>query len=93
MTASGPAVSVIELLEQDISMKHSIWANLLLGLWLMLSRFALAFVNRRVLTVLWEDLLLGFGITTFSLSRILSRRKGEIVFALAGYGARISYAD
>jgi hypothetical protein len=47
----------------------------------MISPFVLIFVNRRVLGVLWEDLLLGFGIATFSLCRILSRRKGEIVFA------------
>jgi hypothetical protein len=47
----------------------------------MVSPFILVFVNQRVLRVLWEDLLLGFGIATFSLCRILSRRKGEIVFA------------
>jgi hypothetical protein len=47
----------------------------------MVSPFILVFVNQRVLRVLWKDLLLGFGIATFSLCRILSRRKGEIVFA------------
>ncbi len=62
-------------------MKRSVWSTLVLGLWLMISPFALIFVNRRVLAVLWEDLLLGFGIATFSLCRILSRRKGEIEFA------------
>jgi hypothetical protein len=30
---------------------------------------------------LWEDLLLGFGIATFALCRLLSRRHQEIVFA------------
>ncbi|HWO43049.1 MAG TPA: SPW repeat protein [Candidatus Eisenbacteria bacterium] len=62
-------------------MRRSVWSTLVLGLWLMLSPFVLAFINRRALAVLWEDLLLGFGIATFSLCRILSRRKGEIVFA------------
>ena len=47
----------------------------------MVSPFTLVIVNQRVLPVLWEDLLLGFGIATFSLCRILSRRKSEIVFA------------
>jgi hypothetical protein len=47
----------------------------------MLSPFALVFVNRRVFAVLWEDLILGFGIATFSLCRILSRKNGEILFA------------
>jgi hypothetical protein len=47
----------------------------------MVSPFILVFVNQRVLHVLWEDLLLGFGIATFSLCRILSRRKDEVVFA------------
>jgi hypothetical protein len=46
----------------------------------MVSPFVLVFVNQHVFRVLWEDLLLGFGIATFSLCRILSRRKGEIVF-------------
>lgn len=59
-------------------MKRSVWSNLVLGLWLMVSPFALVFMNRHVFDVLWEDLLLGFGIATFSLCRVLSRRKGEI---------------
>jgi hypothetical protein len=62
-------------------MKRSVLTTLVLGLWLMISPFALALVNQRVFRVLWEDLILGFGIATFSLCRILSRRKGEIIFA------------
>jgi hypothetical protein len=62
-------------------MKRSVWSNMVLGLWLMLSPFLLAFVNRRAFDALWEDLLLGFGIATFSLCRLVSRRKDEIVFA------------
>lgn len=60
---------------------RSVWFNILLGLWLMLSPFALVLLNNRVLGVVWEDLLLGFGIATFSFCRLLSRRKGRIVFA------------
>jgi hypothetical protein len=62
-------------------MKGSMWSTLVLGLWLMISPFILVFVNRRVLGVLWEDLLLGFGIATFSLCRLLSHRRGPIAFA------------
>jgi hypothetical protein len=47
----------------------------------MVCPFVLRVINYRIARVLWEDLLLGFGILTFSLCRILSRRKGEIVFA------------
>jgi hypothetical protein len=57
------------------------WSNLLLGLWLMLSPFVLAFLNKAVVKVLWEDLILGFGIATFSLCRLLSRRNEEIAIA------------
>ncbi|HXF75146.1 MAG TPA: hypothetical protein VNN13_03560 [Methylomirabilota bacterium] len=48
-------------------MKRMMLSNLLLGLWLMLSPFALVFLNKRIASVLWEDLLLGFGIATFAL--------------------------
>jgi len=47
----------------------------------MLSPFLLAFLNRAVFRALWEDLLLGFGIATFSLWRLLSRRSQEIAIA------------
>jgi hypothetical protein len=62
-------------------LKRMVWSNLLLGLWLMLSPFVLVFLNRAVVKVLWEDLLLGFGIATFSLCRLLSRRSEEIAIA------------
>src|SRR5262245_44719709 len=58
-----------------------IWSNLLLGLWLMFSPFGLGFLKQGVVKVLWEDLLLGFGIATFSLCRLLSRRSEEIAIA------------
>ena len=56
-------------------------SNVLLGLWLMLAPFVLSLLNQTVVKVLWEDLLLGFGIATFSLCRILSRRSPEIAIA------------
>ncbi|HXV82231.1 MAG TPA: SPW repeat protein [Candidatus Binatia bacterium] len=62
-------------------MKRIMWLSLLLGLWLMLAPFVLALVNRAVVKVLWEDLILGFGIATFSLCRLLSRRSDEIAIA------------
>jgi hypothetical protein len=62
-------------------MKRIMWPNLMLGLWLMLSPLILAFLNRGVVKVLWEDLILGFGIATFSLCRMLSRRSEEIAIA------------
>jgi hypothetical protein len=57
------------------------WSNLLLGLWLMSSPFVLGFIKQAVVKVLWEDLLLGFGIATFSLCRLLSKRNEEIAIA------------
>lgn len=62
-------------------MKRMMWANLLLGLWLMVSPFVLALINQAVVEVLWEDLILGFGIAAFSLCRILSRRSAEVAIA------------
>jgi hypothetical protein len=62
-------------------LKRRMWSNLVLGLWLMLSPFVLAFLNQVVFKVLWEDLLLGFGIATFSLCRLVSRRSEEITIA------------
>lgn len=62
-------------------MKRLMWSNLLLGLWLMCSPLILGFLKQAVVKVLWEDVLLGFGIATFSLCRILSRRSEEIALA------------
>jgi hypothetical protein len=64
-----------------IALKRRMWSNLVLGLWLMLSPFVLVFLNQVVFKVLWEDLLLGFGIATFSLCRLVSRRSEEIAIA------------
>ncbi|HET8563078.1 MAG TPA: hypothetical protein VFM35_04290, partial [Candidatus Binatia bacterium] len=54
-------------------MKHLMRSNLVLGLWLMVSPFVLVLLNQRVFRLLWEDLMLGFGIATFSLCRLSSR--------------------
>jgi hypothetical protein len=62
-------------------LKRLMWSNLVLGLWLMVSPFVLALLNLRVFQVLWEDLILGFGIATFSLCRLLSRRGDQIAIA------------
>ena len=62
-------------------MRKAMVYNVILGLWLMLSPFVLVAMNRRVFNVLWEDLILGFGIATFALCRLLSRRHQEILFA------------
>jgi SPW repeat len=64
-----------------INLKRIMWSSLLLGLWLMLAPFVLELVNRAVVKVLWEDLILGFGIACFSLCRLLSRRSQEIAIA------------
>ena len=63
------------------TLKRLMWSNLILGLWLMVSPFVLAILNVRVFRVLWEDFILGFGIATFSLCRLLSRRGEQIAIA------------
>src|SRR5262245_30087945 len=68
-------------LKEVIELKRMMWSNLLLGVWLMSSPFVLGFLKQAVVKVLWEDLLLGFGIATFSLCRLLSRRRDEIAMA------------
>jgi putative effector of murein hydrolase len=55
------------------------WSNFVLGLWLMVSPFVFALLNQRVFRVLWEDFILGFGIAAFSLCRLVSRRRDQIV--------------
>jgi hypothetical protein len=64
-----------------IHLKRRMWLNLILGLWLMISPFVLVTLNRSILKTLWEDLLLGFGIATFSLCRVFSRKEDEIALS------------
>jgi hypothetical protein len=64
-----------------IHLKRRMWLNLILGLWLMISPFVLVTLNRSILKTLWEDLLLGFGIATFSLCRLFSRKEDEIALS------------
>ena len=63
------------------NLKQRMWLNLILGMWLMVSPFALVTVKHAILRNQWEDLLLGFGIATFSLCRLFSRKDDEIVFS------------
>jgi SPW repeat len=58
--------------------------NLALGLWLMVSPFVLLLLNPRVFRLLWEDLILGLGIATFSLCRLSSRRVAALADGLVG---------
>jgi hypothetical protein len=62
-------------------LKRAILPNLALGIWLMISPFALLHWNRGALRLLWEDLLLGFGIAAFSFLRLYSRRGEEVAIA------------
>ncbi len=62
-------------------MRRSSWLNLFFGFWLMASPLVILAVNHRALRLLWEDFLLGFGVVSFSIVRILSRRTPEMVFA------------
>lgn len=50
-------------------------------LWLMVAPFILSLINKSVVEVLWEDLLLGFGIAACALCRMISRRTEEIAIA------------
>ena len=62
-------------------MRRIMLVNVLFGLWLMLAPFFLSLIDKSAIKVLWEDLLLGFGITAFALCRMLSRRAQEIAVA------------
>ena len=65
-------------------MKHLMRFNLVLGLWLMVSPFVLVLLNQGVFRLLWEDIILGFGIATFSLCRLSSRRSAALADGLVG---------
>ena len=62
-------------------MRRIMLVNVLFGLWLMLAPFFLSLIDKSAIKVLWEDLLLGFGIAAFALCRMLSRRAQEIAVA------------
>lgn len=55
-------------------MKYLMRSNLVMGLWLMASPFVLAILTQHAVRLLWEDIILGFGIATFSLCRLWSPR-------------------
>ena len=50
----------------------------------MASPFVLMLVNPDVFRLLWEDFILGFGIATFSLCRLASRRVAAFADGLVG---------
>ena len=64
--------------KEVVTLKHLMRLNLGLGLWLMISRFVFELVSRRAIIVGWEDFLLGFGITIFSVCRISSQEGAEL---------------
>ena len=64
--------------KEVVTLKHLMRLNLGLGLWLMISPFVLELVSRRALLAGWEDFLLGFGITIFTLCRVFSRSGVEL---------------
>ena len=73
-------------------MRRIMLVNVLFGLWLMLSPFFLSLIDKSAIKVLWEDLLLGFGIAAFALCRMLSRRAEEIAITDSNRdGARIAH--
>ena len=60
-------------------MKRLLLANLLMGIWLMLSPFALRLFYRGVFKTTWEDFILGFAIALLSFGRLFSHTTEEIL--------------
>jgi hypothetical protein len=60
-------------------MKRLIWGNLILGSWLMIAPFIFRLIYPRSFRVTWEDFILGFTVTVFSLARLFSCRNQEII--------------
>jgi SPW repeat len=70
--------------KEVFALKYLMRFNLVLGLWLIVSPFVLVLLNPRVFRLLWEDLILGFGIATFSLCWLSSRRVAALADGLVG---------
>ena len=68
----------------DCALKNLMRFNLVLGFWLMASPFVLVLLNPGVFRLLWEDFMLGFGIATFALCRLSSRRVAALADGLVG---------
>lgn len=60
-------------------MRRLVWTNLVLGTWLMVSRFVLRLFYRGVFKVTWVDFIFGFSIAVISLGRLLSHTSDEIL--------------
>ena len=62
-------------------MKRLLWTNMILGIWLMISPFALLTLYRGVFRATWEDFLFGFLIASFSFCRLVSHSSEEIMLS------------
>jgi hypothetical protein len=67
------------LLDGGGRLRRLLWTNMFLGLWLMISPFVLLLIYPGGFRATWQDLILGFGIATFSLCRLLSHSHEEIL--------------
>ena len=60
-------------------MRRLLWANLVMGIWLMLSPFVLRILYKGVFKITWEDFILGFFIALISFGRLFSHTSEEIL--------------
>jgi hypothetical protein len=60
-------------------LRRLVWTNLVLGIWLMVSPFALRLLYRGVFKVTWVDFIFGFSIAVISLGRLFSHTSEEIL--------------
>lgn len=60
-------------------LRRLLWANLVLGIWLMLSPFVLQLLYQGVFKTTWEDFILGFAIALISFGRLFSHTTEEIL--------------
>jgi len=60
-------------------LKRLIWANLVLGIWLMISPLVLRLLYRGVFKVTWVDFISGFAIAVISFGRLFSHTSEEFL--------------
>jgi len=60
-------------------LRRLLWANLVMGIWLMLSPFVLRILYKGVFKTTWEDFILGFFISFISFGRLFSHTSEEIL--------------
>jgi hypothetical protein len=61
-----------------MDLRRLVWINLVLGIWLMVSPFALRLFYRGVFKVTWVDFIFGFSIAIISIGRLRSHTSEEI---------------